>query len=123
VALKLSAKSANKKKAFLAAYELNHGNISATCRAVGIDRQTYYNWREKFKSFDNACFDIEEGLLDLSEGKLRELVDDGNLGAICFHLKCKGKHRGWVERSEITGAEGRPLKVTLKSYAVQSDKS
>lgn len=58
-------------------------------------------------------FDFKESLkdirLDVAESKLMELVGEKNLGAICFLLKCQGKKRGWIERQEVTGADGAPL--------------
>ena len=29
-----------------------------------------------------------------------------------FALRTIGKHRGYVERQEVTGAEGKPLNIT-----------
>ena len=52
---------------------------------------------------------IDEAILDTGEIKLLSLVNEGNLGAICFLLKCKGKKRGYIERQEVTGADGAPL--------------
>ena len=43
-----------------------------------------------------------------AQRRLFQLIDDGNLGAICFFLKCRA---GWKEsvRVENTGADGAPL--------------
>ena len=53
--------------------------------------------------------DVDESLIDFSESKLLEQINDGNLTAIIFHLKTKGKKRGYVEKSEsdmnVTGFE------------------
>lgn len=44
-----------------------------------------------------------EILLDVSENKLLQLINQGDRSAIIFFLKCKGKDRGYIERQEITG--------------------
>lgn len=44
-----------------------------------------------------------EILLDVSENKLLQLINQGDRSAIIFFLKCKGKERGYIERQEITG--------------------
>jgi hypothetical protein len=44
--------------------------------------------------------DINDYWLDKTEIKLFEAIDAGDLTAIIFHLKYKGRHRGWVERRE-----------------------
>jgi len=44
--------------------------------------------------------------------------EDGNIytqppsdTALIFYLKCKGKKRGYVERTEVTGADGGPIEL------------
>lgn len=81
-------------------YEKKGANISATCTALGISRQVLYNWRKDRKSLDEALKDVEESLIDFTESKLMEQISDGNITAIIFHLKTKGKNRGYVERVE-----------------------
>ncbi len=44
-----------------------------------------------------------ERLLDLGEVKLFEAVQKGNMTAIIFFLKCKGKKRGYIEKLNIAG--------------------
>ena len=41
--------------------------------------------------------DVEEGLIDLCETKLMQQINEGNLTAIIFFLKTKGKQRGYIE--------------------------
>ncbi|MBD5585832.1 MAG: hypothetical protein HDQ88_12180 [Clostridia bacterium] len=82
------------------AYEKKAGNLSATASALGVSRQTLYDWRKEFPELKSKMEDIEESLLDFTESKLLEAIQDGNLTAIIFHLKTKGKERGYVERVE-----------------------
>lgn len=85
----------------LEALKKQNGNVSAACQAINICRQTWYTWRNESQEFASRIEEIEESLLDRSESKLYELIEAGNIAAICFHLKCKGKHRGYIERSEV----------------------
>ena len=41
--------------------------------------------------------------LDIAEGALIKKVKRGHFSSICFFLKCKGKSRGYIERSEVVG--------------------
>ena len=81
-------------------YEKKAGNISATCTALGIDRNTFTAWREKYPKLSQLLDDVDESLIDFSESKLLEQINAGNLTAIIFHLKTKGKRRGYVESVE-----------------------
>lgn len=82
------------------AYELNMGNVSQTCAALKISRRTFYNKKEANKELAERLADVDESLLDMSESKLYEQIQNGNITAILFHLKTKGKNRGYVERQE-----------------------
>lgn len=76
-------------------------NISATCDALGIDRSTFYSWRRKYPELDEKLKDAEESVIDYAETRLVEKVNDGDLTAIIFFLKTKGKKRGYIEGREI----------------------
>jgi hypothetical protein len=97
------------KQKFLENFKLSLGNISISCEASGISRQTYYNWIKQDTDFANECKDIEERNLDLAEMKLLNAIREGKTAELLFYLKTKGKKRGYVERQEITGAEGQQL--------------
>lgn len=79
-------------------YEKKGGNMAATAAALGITRQALYNWRNGNEKLSEMLDDIDEGILDYTESKLIEKVNEGNLTAIIFLLKTKGKKRGYVEQ-------------------------
>jgi predicted transcriptional regulator len=81
---------------------------------LGISQQAISKRIKTSKRLQKVVEELNESNLDVAENELFKLVKGGNLGAICFLLKCKGKDRGYVERQEFTGAGGAALEVTLK---------
>ena len=76
-----------------------------------ISRQALDKRIKKSLRLTEVATQCDEEMLDFVEGKLISAINDGNMTAIIFYLKCKGKKRGYVEHSahEITGADGAPL--------------
>lgn len=111
---------AERKAAFLEVFPKKAGIVTAACQAVGISRTQFYAWLKEDRVFAAAIEDINEQLIDYSESQLMSKIQAGNMTAIIFHLKCKGKKRGWVERQEVTGLGGGP--VTFR-VVYEEDKS
>lgn len=82
-------------------FEKKGANLTATATALGIARRTLVRWREADPELDAQMKDIEEALVDFSESQLMASIQEGNLTAIIFHLKTKGKSRGYIEGQEI----------------------
>jgi len=104
-----AAKTDRRKKLFLIAFDRKACNVTAACKASGITRTQLYAWRRNDPAFEAAFLEVDEQDLDFTESKLKKAIKNDQGWAICFHLKCKGKKRGWVERQEVTGADGVPL--------------
>ena len=98
------------------------GNVTLACKNVGIARSTYYDWLDKDLQFKKDVEEICEVQLDFVESKLFNAIDKENITAIIFYMKCKGKHRGYVERQEITGADGLPNNVIVEIIEKNEDK-
>src|SRR4029450_2769461 len=49
----------------------------------------------------------------MAENSLYEAIRRGEAWAVCFYLKCMAKDRGYLERAELTGAKGAPVKIKL----------
>lgn len=85
------------------------GIVTIAAERVGISRRTHYDWYNEDPDYRKAVDDIADVTLDFAESKLHKQVDKGDTTAIIFLLKTRGKKRGYVERVEQTGADGKDL--------------
>lgn len=88
-----------------------HGNLSAAARYLGCDRHTVTRYINTYPTVQAVADEERETLIDFAENQLFKQVQDGNITAIIFTLKTIGKHRGYVERQEVTGADGGAIVV------------
>lgn len=109
-----ATKTTLKKEQFLEILEKKMGIISQATKAMGIDRTTPYRWMREDEDFKDRVDEVQNVVLDFAEGRLYELVQDKNPTAVIFLLKTKGKNRGYVERTEITGMDGNGLDVRIE---------
>lgn len=87
-------------KELISVYEKKGCNVTATCKALGINRTTFYNWRKRSERLDAMLEEVEESIIDYAESKLVEHIQEGDTTCLIFFLKTKGKKRGYVERVE-----------------------
>jgi hypothetical protein len=85
------------------------GNLSVAAQKIGVDRTTMYNYIESHPELKEVLKEARETMLDHAESSLYRAVLDGEGWGVCFLLKTQGKSRGYIERQELTGAEGFPL--------------
>jgi hypothetical protein len=88
-----------------------HGNLSAAARYLGCDRHTVSRYINAYSTVQAVADEERETLIDFAENQLFQQVKDGNITAIIFTLKTIGKSRGYVERQEVTGADGGAVVV------------
>lgn len=87
------------------------GNLSAVARQFGVTRQAVGKYVGDRPALGQIALDQRETRVDAAEGKLDQAVDNGEAWAIKYTLACLGKNRGYVERQEITGADGGPVRT------------
>lgn len=108
------------KEAMLYALERANGIVTTATKHAGISRDTHYRWLKEDAQYAEACDMAKEIALDFVESKLMALINgvtvkdpkNGTVyqrppdtASVIFYLKTKGKHRGYVERSEIVNTD------------------
>jgi predicted transcriptional regulator len=103
-----------KKESILKALEKSLGVVNIACKNADIPRSTFYKWLKEDEEFAEQVQDIENIALDFAESQLHQQIGSGNTSATIFYLKTKGKKRGYIERQEITGADGMPTNFQIE---------
>ena len=77
--------------------------------AWGTANKYVNRWAETRAAYADEC----ERSLDMSESQMLKAIQAGDGRMIRFHLMTKGKNRGYVERSELSGPDGGPVAITI----------
>jgi len=91
------------------AIENSRGLYTVIAQRLKCEWHTAKKYVEMHEETREAYNDEFESSIDVAESKLFENIDEGDNTAIIFYLKTRAKHRGYVERSELTGVGGRDL--------------
>ncbi len=98
----------------LKALEKSLGIVTVACKNSDVPRSTYYKWLNEDEDFALAVKEIENIALDFAESQLHKQISENSTPATIFYLKTKGKKRGYIERQEITGADGMPTNFQIE---------
>ena len=104
------------KKDLIVALEKSLGIVTTACKAVNLDRTTFYRYYNDDPEFKAAVDDIENIALDFAESQLHKQIQKGEVSSTIFYLKTKGKHRGYIEKvhQEHTGKDGGPIQSEVR---------
>lgn len=102
------------KKALLAALERTMGIVSPACKISKVARRSHYEWLERDVDYKLQVEALADHALDFAESCLMKSIKNGSDTATIFYLKTKGKKRGYIERQELTGEDGKNLFAGLK---------
>jgi hypothetical protein len=86
-----------------AALELSGGIIAHAAEKLGCARSTVRRMCEQHEELQEVRAEVSESIVDLAESQLIKALREGNMTAVIFLLKTKGRSRGYVERMEHTG--------------------
>jgi hypothetical protein len=95
------------------ALEESKGLIAPAARTLGCSRDTIRSYLAEYEDIARAIADQREAVTDMAENALYQAILDREAWAVCFYLKCQGKSRGYVERAEVSGPNGAPVKIKL----------
>ena len=89
------------------------GMVYLAAQSLGCDAKTIYNYRDRYASV-RAELEHQDGIVDdAAEMKLYQAIMAGESWAVQFRLRTKAKHRGYVERTEVTGKDGGDLPIVI----------
>jgi hypothetical protein len=104
----------------IAAIKGSAGIKATIARRLDVSRWTIDNYLKRWKAAQLAYDEECEGIIDLAETVLIKNIQDGDTTDAKWYLSRKGRHRGYVERQEVTGRDGEP--VTIAVVNVDTDK-
>lgn len=101
------------KEVFENAIKLSFGVKSCVATLVGCSRQTVDNALERWPELVEQLATAKANLVGIATGALVDDIMDrsspGHQRAYMYALKTQAKDEGFVERSEVTGADGAAL--------------
>ena len=89
------------KKRLIDALRKSLGVVKTACEEVEISRTTFYEYMKNDPDFKAEVESLQDESVDVAESALFDQIKNGNITAIIFYLKTKGKKRGYTERQEI----------------------
>ncbi len=111
-------KRAETARKIMTAVTESKGLLTLAAKKAGIGYRTLCKYAELCPTIRQAINESRESITDMAEGKLYQAINAGNMTAIIFYLKTKAKDRGYIERSEFTGAGGGPIQVNNRIEVV-----
>ena len=88
-------------------------NVSAMCEALGISRQSWYQWKIKSPDFADAIKETEASMIDFAETQLFKNIAAGKETSLIFYLLNRAPDR-WQDK--------RNIEVKGKLLLIEADK-
>jgi hypothetical protein len=103
------------KIAMLEALRVHRGLVTYAAKAAKIARCLHYKWLKNDPEYADAVANLKNFVLDEVEDVAHKMiVEDRNPAMTIFFLKCQGKERGYVERTEVEHSISNKLKETVE---------
>lgn len=99
------------------------GNVSIAAKRLGLHRATLHRDINNDAIVTEGWAEGRNSRADMAESQLDKNILAGKEASLIFYLKTQCKDRGYVERQELTGAEGDPLDMNVTINFVEPLKS
>ena len=109
----MADKSDTKKSIMIEMLEKSLGVVSTACKAANISRDTHYRWLKEDEIYAEAVESLNNVSLDFAESQLFNAMKEGNITAVIFYLKTKGKDRGYIERIQQEDVSKKPKQLVI----------
>lgn len=90
-----------RKIAYLIAMLASHLNVTSARLIANVSQKDLESWRKTDEHFKSVEASLYDDILDLAEEKLHEAIGEGDMKAVQFLLRTKGRNRGYVEKMEM----------------------
>lgn len=92
----------DKQKRCIEIFEKKVCNVSETCKALKMSRETFYKWKNNNDTFKKEIEAVQENFYDTLESKIyKKAIVDEETTMLIFLAKTKMKSRGYIESSDI----------------------
>lgn len=98
----------------LEALRTTKGRRYRAAQQLGCDVRTIYRAAEKYPAVAELLTGYRGHDTDRVEDVLVERALAGDPWAVCFYLKTQAKDRGYTERQELSGADGKPIQFLVE---------
>ena len=109
----ISTKREQTAQRIIDAIRESSGLLTLAAKKANLTYKTVWLYAQDFPSVKQAVQESKERMLDFAEGKLYEKIKEGDNTAIIFYLKTQAKARGYIERQEVTGEDGKAIKYDI----------
>lgn len=97
------------------------GNLSQSSRLLRRSRSRLVNFVARNPLLVDLQGDLEEEFLDEIEFAHRGIAKGGDINTQRFFLTTRGRDRGFVQRTEVTGRDGGPIQHETSAIAKLSE--
>lgn len=101
----------------LAAVMGSNGITTRVANTLNCAYDTARKYMAMYPAAQAAFADEIEKVLDVAESKLFKAINADDMESVKWFLSRKGKHRGYSERTEVTGPNGGQLEV--KTWVIE----